>query len=419
LDVRDPIEDLTPRERRVREELRKGKSNKQIARDLGVAESTVARHVTNILAKLGVDSRTAAATYGTPAVLEQPIAPLTEKYLDRCYQRHGSVAEAIRLIGAADEFFPPAVLHLTLTDEKYELPEDLAIHKERIVKRLSAEAERNNGVFFDGSATRIIRGQLSDEPRTRSLRGWFSPTGPDERKHLFLTLGRVGWYDYSVVNYRFGQNARYLEQALIADYLDLDRIAESAALDASRLTNITGTATTIITGDGHLLYSLRSERVSAAQHALTSAVAENIHWDKDRDEEGCPNPFLTVARGIKEELSPRLVPAAGRGVYLLGMAFSLHQLHPDFLFAYFTEQTMEEVYKACREAPGPDFFEGKLRSVVLDVGESALHDALKGIWVANGKASVLRAVEFLEAIELAQRRTQKDAIQNLARRTPS
>jgi DNA-binding NarL/FixJ family response regulator len=40
-----------------------GRSNRSIAAELVLSEKTVHRHVSNILTKLGVDSRTAAAAY--------------------------------------------------------------------------------------------------------------------------------------------------------------------------------------------------------------------------------------------------------------------------------------------------------------------------------------------------------------------
>lgn len=52
---------LTPRQRDVLAMLRQGKSNKEIARDLNLAEITVKLHVTAILRSLGVDNRTQAA----------------------------------------------------------------------------------------------------------------------------------------------------------------------------------------------------------------------------------------------------------------------------------------------------------------------------------------------------------------------
>jgi LuxR family maltose regulon positive regulatory protein len=54
-------EDLTRREREVLELVRQGLSNRQIARTLWIAESTVKVHVHHVLEKLGVQSRTEAA----------------------------------------------------------------------------------------------------------------------------------------------------------------------------------------------------------------------------------------------------------------------------------------------------------------------------------------------------------------------
>jgi DNA-binding NarL/FixJ family response regulator len=54
-------EAFTPRERDVLDLLRRGLSNRDIARGLGLAERTVKVHVGNLLAKLQVGSRTQAA----------------------------------------------------------------------------------------------------------------------------------------------------------------------------------------------------------------------------------------------------------------------------------------------------------------------------------------------------------------------
>ena len=54
--------DLSAREMEVLGLIVKGKSNKQIGFDLGIAEHTVKNHVKSILDKLGVDDRTQAAT---------------------------------------------------------------------------------------------------------------------------------------------------------------------------------------------------------------------------------------------------------------------------------------------------------------------------------------------------------------------
>ena len=57
----DGLDALTRREREVLAELTKGRSNREIARALGVSEKTVKAHVSSVLAKLGVQDRTQAA----------------------------------------------------------------------------------------------------------------------------------------------------------------------------------------------------------------------------------------------------------------------------------------------------------------------------------------------------------------------
>ena len=60
-DVGAPLPELTPREREVLRLVTEGLTNRQIAERLVVSEHTVHRHVTNILRKLDLPSRTAAA----------------------------------------------------------------------------------------------------------------------------------------------------------------------------------------------------------------------------------------------------------------------------------------------------------------------------------------------------------------------
>lgn len=57
------INELTPREFDVLEELGKGLSNYEIARNLYISENTVKKHVSNILSKLELSHRTQAALF--------------------------------------------------------------------------------------------------------------------------------------------------------------------------------------------------------------------------------------------------------------------------------------------------------------------------------------------------------------------
>lgn len=54
---------LTPRERTIADHISLGKSTREIADTLNISERTVQTHVSNILAKLGVQTRAEAAVY--------------------------------------------------------------------------------------------------------------------------------------------------------------------------------------------------------------------------------------------------------------------------------------------------------------------------------------------------------------------
>jgi NarL family two-component system response regulator LiaR len=67
---RRAIEVLTPRELEVLKLIARGRSNKRIALELGVAEKTVKTHVGHVLAKLDLTDRTQAALYAVREGLE-------------------------------------------------------------------------------------------------------------------------------------------------------------------------------------------------------------------------------------------------------------------------------------------------------------------------------------------------------------
>ncbi len=68
----DSAETLTERETEVLKLLARGLSNKEIARELVIGEGTVKTHVSSILGKLGIDSRTQAALHAVRIGLVSP-----------------------------------------------------------------------------------------------------------------------------------------------------------------------------------------------------------------------------------------------------------------------------------------------------------------------------------------------------------
>ncbi len=73
---RPPTEDpLTEREVEVLQVVAKGKSNQEIAEALRISEATVRTHVSNILTKLHLASRTQAALYA----LREGLASLSDR----------------------------------------------------------------------------------------------------------------------------------------------------------------------------------------------------------------------------------------------------------------------------------------------------------------------------------------------------
>ncbi len=65
LPAEETVSPLSPREEDVLREIARGASNKEIARTLDIAETTVKIHVQHILRKLGLTSRVQAAVYAS------------------------------------------------------------------------------------------------------------------------------------------------------------------------------------------------------------------------------------------------------------------------------------------------------------------------------------------------------------------
>lgn len=73
-----PADELTPREREILMLIARGSSNQEIADELVISERTARTHVSNILRKLDLRSRTQAALWATKHGLVQPDSAATE-----------------------------------------------------------------------------------------------------------------------------------------------------------------------------------------------------------------------------------------------------------------------------------------------------------------------------------------------------
>jgi DNA-binding NarL/FixJ family response regulator len=70
--VTDGGDTLTERETDVLRLIARGRANKEIAAELGIGEKTVKTHVSNVLATIGVQSRTRAALHAARIGLVDP-----------------------------------------------------------------------------------------------------------------------------------------------------------------------------------------------------------------------------------------------------------------------------------------------------------------------------------------------------------
>jgi len=71
----DPLAGLTPQERRILDFIAEGKTNREIAQAMFLAEKTVKNYVSNLLSKLGMERRSQAAAFA--ARLDERRRPLS------------------------------------------------------------------------------------------------------------------------------------------------------------------------------------------------------------------------------------------------------------------------------------------------------------------------------------------------------
>jgi len=74
-----PADELSAREQQVLRLVTKGLANKQIARYLGISESTVKAHISNVFRTIGVTDRTSAAVWARDHLPDRPPTPPTSQ----------------------------------------------------------------------------------------------------------------------------------------------------------------------------------------------------------------------------------------------------------------------------------------------------------------------------------------------------
>lgn len=244
---------------------------------------------------------------------------------------------AIRILGNDDQYFTESKVHIDYKHEFYEIPSSDQILYDAHIRRKEEESrvKGKENVFFNGPAARLL--------------DWRTEVPNDdcvalEQQHLFLTLAPLGWYDYEAMNGRLRDSLTLNPPFDVIDnYLGIEKLlAPKTDISGCKLTTIIGTATTLVSMDGYILYQIRSNSNSARPNMYTSSVAENINRFKDdvKDQnsralinppstwqgvrpgndyrpQGTLHLFATVRRGIGEEICQYL---SSEAIKLTGLA---------------------------------------------------------------------------------------------------
>jgi transcriptional regulator with XRE-family HTH domain len=382
-------------------------STKGLAHAAAVSESIVkkaedgTRKVTksfleSIAHALGVSVDTVIASTKPEVIVSSPESALRLYYCGR------HTIQALRLAGADCEYFPPHMVHATIDQSRYNLPDEIINERAVLIARFEEEAQQHNRMFWDGPNTRLIHLRVS-------------PLDSTEQKHLYLRFGQIGWHDFMVVHTELVPRA--IRTGTLERFVNLERVSAGNITDV-RFTNICDTMTVLFTEDGFVVFARRGRNVSV-KGGMFSAISENIHPFMDRSlisGHSDNSPFSAVRRGVEEEISPELARRIAPGaVLLLGMDFNLDFFHPDMLFAVAVPCGVEEVLRIAREFPGKDYFEGKLQAVGASRTNPTLDTVLSSNnWDIGGKACLVRAIEFFDAVEKRHKINTADLARKLA-----
>jgi pyrimidine deaminase RibD-like protein len=341
------------------------------------------------------------------------IRNLIHRYQDRLYYAPKSLREqpipAVRLAGAGPECFISEDVNLSWVQEEYQMPLELKQVRPQVLNLFYKEAYRFGTPFFDGPCVRLLNYRFSPTDKTAL----------SEKKLVWLEFAPIKWFDYSIANQWFSKvlHSRIGMNDIdsIKPFVDLDAIVKGGSMIHSKLSNITTTATTLLSRDGYIFISQRGLRVSASPSAYTCAVAENIHQKKDLNSLSYPDPFRTVLRGFSEEISPELCKwLSPKNLLLLGISFDLQVLHPDLLFLVAVPVNHDQIIDVCKRRIGIDFNEGQLIPLFLDMDNPKLSEILSNTnWIPGGLASVVRTLEFINEVSLNTNRNVLQCVQDI------
>lgn len=349
---------------------------------------------------------------------------------DRLYYHIDGWVSALRLFGADDELIPATGLQVAYDATPFKIPPELRKTRDDVVQQKLSAASSTGQIYFDGPNTRLLRWRISPKDDTQVAR---------EANTLEVHLGPVSWYDFEGLNgaFRAQPDAARPEQ-LYEYYVGLASLLQNGDVAASRLSNILDNAVSLVTCDGFVGYQERSHLVSLGGGLLTSSVAENTNRFLDdaspndplflynRDNElsdaptdyqpkGVPHPLAAVIRGIGSELSPELAANLNlANLYITGISFDLHGLHPSLLFAVFLDLSHPEVLDIARKYPGIEHVEGSLKFIPASLDSGETRSVLRSAdWIPSGQASVIRALEVTRGLARRHRTSGTEAIRYL------
>ena len=93
------------------------------------------------------------------------------------------------------------------------MPLEIQAARRGIIEELERNAKKEGLTFSDGPQTRLVDFRITPQDET-------------EQKHLELTLGPIGWYDYWVVNEVYVESLSQTDVSRFDRFVELDEVAD-------------------------------------------------------------------------------------------------------------------------------------------------------------------------------------------------